>query len=172
MIAALAEILRQPARRSVSGAPLGAFVEDRTDKVEAGPRGEQGGDARGIVGRRYLDEIDAHHVEPLGDLAQDVLALVIGEAAMADGGGSWRDGRIEAVDVDRDIDALAVRNVRERGDGALCPHLAQRDDVSAVGLGRFPVLAADGSPVMWPKRGYALHMCHFGSASHWAPMTP
>ena len=97
----------------MSGAPLGAFVEDRTDEIEAGPCGEQRRDAGRIVGRGNFDEIDAHHFEPLRDFAQEVLGFIVGEAAVADRCRSRRNRRIEAVDVDRNIDAFAVRNMRE-----------------------------------------------------------
>src|ERR1700761_5643574 len=116
---------RDEVRRSASGAPSGALVENGPDEIEAGSRGEQRGDAAGIVGGRDLDKIGADENEPFANLAQKVLALIVGEAAMADSGGSRRDRRIEAVDVDRDIDPLAVGNVRERCGRALGPEPAQ-----------------------------------------------
>jgi hypothetical protein len=48
---------------------LGAFVEDRADEIEAGPRGKQRSDTGRIVGWRNLDKISADDLEPLGDLA-------------------------------------------------------------------------------------------------------
>src|SRR6202158_963436 len=91
---------------------------------------------------------------------------------MADRGRSRCDRWIEAVDVDRDIDALAVGNVCERCRGTLCPDLAQGNDVGAIGLGSFPILAAHGRHVMWPERGDPLHMGHLGGAAHRTAMPP
>jgi len=53
----------------MSGAPLAAFVKDRADEIEAGPRGEQRSDAGRIVRRRNFDEIDAYYLKPLRDFA-------------------------------------------------------------------------------------------------------
>src|SRR3984957_6534372 len=44
--------------------------------------------------------------------------------------------------------------------------------MGAIGFGGFPILAADRSHVVWSERGDALYMRHFGSAPHWAAMTP
>src|SRR5258708_385644 len=87
-----------PAWRSGSSAPLGAFVENGPNEVEAGSGGEERGDSRRIVGRRNLDKIDADDLEPLCDLAENVLAFVVAEAAVTDRGRSRCDRRIEAVD--------------------------------------------------------------------------
>jgi len=101
----------------VSGAPPGPLVENGPDEVDAGPCGEQRGDPGRIAGRRNLDEIDADDIESPGDLTQNVLAFTVGEAAAADRSGSRRDRRIETVDVDRDINALAGGNVAKPTNG-------------------------------------------------------
>ena len=70
--------------RGPSFAPLGALVKNGPDEVEAGSGSQQRGDFGGIVRRRDLDKVGADDLEPPGDLAQDLLAFVVAEAAVAD----------------------------------------------------------------------------------------
>jgi len=60
----------------MSGAPLGALVEDRTDEIDAGPCGEQRGDAGRIVGRAGLVDRSADFV---GDAGADRSVTRYGE---------------------------------------------------------------------------------------------
>src|ERR1700761_7086945 len=97
-----------------SGFPFGALVKDGADEIEAGAGCQQRSNTGRVIRGRDLDKVGANDVEAPGDFAQKVLGLVIGEAAMADRCGTGRNRWIEAVDIDRDVDALAIGNVRKR----------------------------------------------------------
>src|SRR5271163_2198376 len=157
---------------SVSETPFGPLVENGSDEVEAGSRGEQRGDPGRIVGRTHPDKIRADDLKPTGDLPQNVLAFVVAEATVTDRGRSRRDRWIEAVDVDRDINALPIGYVRNRGCDALGAKLAQGDDVRAAGLRGSPIFPTNRGHIVRSQRGDSLHMLHFGRPSRWAAVAP
>src|SRR5580704_9145260 len=149
-----------------------ALVEDGPDEVETGPGREQRGDPGRIVRGRHLDKISADHLETPGYFAQKVFGFVIGEAAMADCRGARGDRGVEAVDIDRDINAFAIRYVRKRRFRTDRAKLPQRDHVGPIGLRRLIVPLADRGHVVRPERRDALHVRHFGCAAHRTTVSP
>src|SRR5690606_22698931 len=106
----------------------------------------------------YLDKLDSNHIEPPCNFSEDVLALEIGQATMANGRCTRCDGRVKRVDINRDVYTFSVGDMGERGSCTLCAEFAHWHDVRAVCYRGFVILQTHRRHVARRKRGDALHM--------------
>ena len=79
-------------------------VEDVAEEIDQDLGAEQAGGAAGIVFRRQFDEIDADDLAAHRRRLQEIAGLVIEEAAGAGRAGAGHQRRIEAVDIDGEIE--------------------------------------------------------------------
>lgn len=87
------------------GPPFHARQDAEHFKKEIGC-GERGV-ARGVIGRRDFNEIAAHQIQPPAT-ADDFQRLNCGQSADFRRAGSWREGGVEAVDIEAQIDGAGA----------------------------------------------------------------
>src|SRR6266545_1035054 len=90
-----------------------ALVHHPPDGVEQQLCGEDRRRARVVVVRSDFDQVDTNHLALQRQSGKDLQSLVIRQSAMARRARSWRDGRVEAVDIDGQVIPHALRDAIE-----------------------------------------------------------
>src|SRR5688572_2119166 len=148
-----------------------ALFQDETGKVEDQPRGNLGSHPAQIVRRRHLDKVEPDYLPFLGERFQQLVRLVVGEAS---GGGRSRtggEGRIYAIDIDRDEVPLRIRHLLHYAPDANSPDLPRRHYYATVSPGRVEIFFLATAYAADAKLGHAFHVVHLRQTPHRASVT-
>src|ERR1700730_16430439 len=98
-----------PPAMTTSALSMPEHAPELEDQLECGQRR----DVLVIERRRHLDDVDADELRARGRDAQEVERLARAEPAAGRDLSPRRERRIERVDVERDVKALAVERIRD-----------------------------------------------------------
>src|SRR5713226_865792 len=86
-------------------------MPEQAPELEDQLQSRQGCDVSVVVGRRHLYEVQADQLRACRGDAQEVERLPCGEPSRRWDLSSWREGRVEGVDVERNVEALTVERI-------------------------------------------------------------